>query len=144
MTFIGVIWMSRIWKSAISSWWCKTERWLQWNTYMKSISDFQNPTPIWPWMALFQGNESENCMWRLTDERWVHACYRSPNFIRWPWPRRRLIWRNESAIPAIAGLLVFVNAVPPSRAACHLMKCILAWDPAKNIYMLVTQRIRSC
>ncbi len=38
-----------------------------------------------------------------------NACHRTPNLIRWPWPPRRLIWRHESAIPATAGLLVYLN-----------------------------------
>jgi hypothetical protein len=34
-------------------------------------------TQMGPWMTLtmlFQGNESENCMWRLIDERWMDPC----------------------------------------------------------------------
>jgi hypothetical protein len=29
----------------------------------------------------FKVTKVKNRMWRLTGERWIHACYRTPNFI---------------------------------------------------------------
>ena len=73
-------------------------------TDRRQHSDNTDSLACQPWVG-------KNRMWRLMPENENDASHwtlRTHNWIPWPWPPGRLIWRHESAIPATAGLLVCI------------------------------------
>jgi len=78
-------------------------------------------------------------MWRLTGERWIHACDRTSNFIRWPWPPSRLIWRHESAIQPQLGFL-FSRLLSTNNRASGA--CLHRCSEIRNRYSFVHFGVR--